>query len=760
MKLNIKFKQWMALLLAVVAVSFAACSDDDDDAVSGQVVFEAFGPSPALRGSDLTFIGRNMDQVTSVILPEDIEITAIEVVSNEKIKVTIPQNAGVGYVKLQTPNGTLTSKTVLSYIEPISISSIAPNPVKAGQTLTIEGDYLNLMHKVIFADGVEVMSKDFTKWERASIQLVVPREAQTGTITLADTAAIPVELESEQELAVVLPSVASVETFADKKPADAIEVAGADLDLVEHIVLANSDTIDFTVEENTISFVLPEGTTDGTINMIAYSGVHVPVAEVTMAVPTELVAAPVVDLRNGDLITVSGANMDLVTTVAFPGVANAVNPESVAADQITVLVPEGAISGTVILNTASGNTAGFEIETQKPAVSAYNPDPVSAGNELIIEGANLDLVVSVTFAGDQTVEVTPASATSLTVAVPVDAESGELVLTMANGETVTAPLLTVEKPEFCYVPVLPDAETEINAGTVLTLDVKNEDKLTDVKVNGTTTQFILEGTKLYVLIPNDAGGQTDLQLVSSNGDITYQLDVIGSSTKETVVYQGPLSLTWGDGGRVFVSDAAFEGVSAGSILKIYFTQNDNWGQAQINNGGWAVIPFAELNNDGYMTTDTYGDKAVSEQELVLTQDVLDNITANASSGNALIIQGSDWIISKISIITSAAASETIWEGEQAMGNWASWVQLSADLFATAKVGKTLTLTIKDQDAGVDYWQVAVKNGSSWGDIQIFDVAQDATTVEMPITADLLAVMQDVGLIFSGYSYTLTKVEIK
>jgi hypothetical protein len=760
MKLNMKFKYGVALLLAFVAITFAACSDDDDDSASGQVVLEAYGPSPALRGSSLTFIGKNMDQVTGVVFPDNLEVTDIEVVSSEKIKVTIPQEAVEGYVKLNYANGVLTTKTLLGYIEPVSISSISPNPVKAGQTLTIEGDYLNLMQKVIFADGVEVMSKNFTKWERASIQLVVPKEAQTGTITLADTATTPIELESETVLQLVLPSVTEVSALNDMKPLDEVSVDGADLDLVQYVVTANSDTIDFSVADNTLSFSVPEGTTDGTVNMIAYSGIEVPVAQITMAVPTELVADPATGLRAGDLITITGVNLDLVTTVGFPGVESAVTPASVAAEELTVEMPDDATSGDLILNTASGNTSTLAIETQKPEVTSYNPSPVSAGDEVTLEGTNLDLVTSVTFAGDQTVAVSPSSATSLTVTVPIESETGNVVLTMANGETVETSSLTVNQPVFCYVPVLPDAETEINAGTLLALEVKNEDKLTDVQVNGSSTQYILQGTTLYVLIPEDAAGDTDLTLISSNGEVTYQIDVIGSSTKETVVYEGPLSLTWSDGGRVFVSDAAFDGVPAGSILKIYFTQTDNWGQAQINNGSWVPIPFAELNNDGYMTTDTYGDKTVSEQELVLTQDVLDNILSNASSGNAVIIQGSDWIISKMSIITSAASSEVLWEGDQAMGNWAAWVQLSADLFANASVGKTLSLSIQDQDPSATYWQVAVKNGADWSDIQIVDVAQDATSQDFVIDEDLLNIMQTNGLIFSGYSYTLTKVEIK
>ncbi len=755
MKLNTILNRWMIVLLALVAITFTACDDDDDEG-SGQVILEAYGPSPALRGSELTFIGRNMDQVTAVILPEEIEITNIEVVSNEKIKVTIPQDAEVGYVRLVTPDGEITSKTLLAYTEPISISGISPNPVKAGETLSIEGDYLNLIQKVVFTEEVTVKCANFTTWKRAKIELIVPKTAQTGIITLADTATIPVELEWETILQVTLPSVTSVAQLDDKKPGDVISINGTDLDLVEYVVLAGKDSIDFTVNGTELSFTLPSGTTDGEINMLAFSGVNVLIANVTMAVPTELIASPATDIRAGDIITISGVNMDLVTTVIFPGVTDEASPLSIETDKITVMMPDVAISGDLTLNTASGNTTTVIIATLKPEVTSYTPSPVSAGNNVTITGTNLDLVASVTFTGDQTVDVTPSSATSLTVTVPVDAETGELTLTMANGETVVCSSLTIEKPEFCYIPTLPGPETEINAGEILSIEVKNGNVLTDVLVNGSSTQFILQGSMLYVLIPDNAGGNTELTLVSSNGKVTYEIDVIGSSTVETIIYQGPVSLTWSEGGRAIIPISAFDGVSEGSVMKIYFEQTENWGQAQINNGSWAVIPFAELNNDGYLKTDLYNDKSVSEQELLLTKDILDNITNNAAYDNGIIIQGENWIISKVSLIPL----EIIWEGETPLGNWKKSIELSSGLFADVSEGQTLYLSIKDLDASVTYWQVALKKGSDWSDIKVVNLESGATSLEFEITSDILSEMQSSGINFMGYYCTITMVGIR
>jgi hypothetical protein len=653
MKFKNIYSRVILMMLVVLAVSFAACSNDDDNG-SGIVLLEAFGPSPALRGSQLTFIGKNLDKVTSVILPGNIEVTTIEVVSKEQIKITIPQNAKVGYVELIASGAKITSKTLLTYTEPISISGIALSPVKAGQTLTIEGDYLNLIQKVIFADKVEVNYEDFVIWERGKIEVIVPREAQTGTIILADTAAIPIELESEMELQVVLPSVAKTEDFTDKKPGDAITISGSDLDLVESVQLPNGNSVEFIVADGKISFTLPEDVSDGTIEMIPFSGVPVAIANIGVALPADLVVTPATDIKAGDQITIKGVNMDLVTTVTFSGVAIPVAPASKSATEINVTMPATATSGDLVLHTKSGKTASVLISTLKPEVLSYNPVSIAAGNEVILNGKNLDLVASVIFGGDKEVEVTSVSATVLNVTVPVDAETGKVALTMKNGETVECASLEVTKPVFCYIPVLPGSETEIKAGTILPIDIQNGDKLTGVQVNNVNVQYIFQGSTLYVSIPSNAGGKTTLTLISSNGTVSYNdINVIGNSTIEMVVYEGPIELS-GWSNNFSIPKTEFENVTAGSIMKIYYVAVAADPQIKFNDDDWKVI---ELTGDPNFSSQ-WGILSLpvdaTSYEITLTADILIRVSTYVAAWNnpaGTIIAGQNVTISKISIIT-------------------------------------------------------------------------------------------------------------
>lgn len=742
----------MAVFTATLALNLTAC-DDEENVKTNAVLLEAFGPSPALRGSKITFIGQNLNKVTKVILPDNIEITDIELINDGEIKVVIPQNAEVGYVKLIAGDVTLTSRSMLSYTEPISISKISPSPVKAGQTLMIEGDYLNLIQKVVFSENVEVKCQQFTTWERAKIELVVPAEAQSGIIILADTAAIPLELESETELQVVLPAVSAVSDLTGKKPGDVITIPGNDLDLVTAIELPNGASVPFEIKNNAIVFTLPEGVTDGAIVMIPASGVRVAIANIGIAVPAELIAQPAAGLRAGDELTVKGINMELVTTVKFPGVTEAVNTNSKTATEIKVTVPAKATSGDLVLNTASGKTASVAIATLKPDITAYNPASVAAGSDVELQGHNLDLVSSVTFGGDKTVDVTPAAADKLTVTVPVDAESGAVVLTMANGETITSPSLNITKPVFSYIPILPGKDTEINAGTVLSINIENGDKLNNVQVNGANTQYILQGSTLFVLIPANAGGSTKLKLISSNGEVEYTISVIGSGTTETVIMNELRDLgNWAgenNGGAFRLYKESFTDVPAGSVLKFYLTVPAA-GQMQINDAGWgqwdAIFEFNDLSQTTF--------------ELELTQAFLNKIltTDDGWSTTAVIIQGSNLIISKVSVITKGGGSsnESIWTGSQDMGNWSGYIQLSADKFASTKAGDVIQVkaTVSDDAQG------SLKNGSTWSQIadgtEYFTITGD---FELTVTSDILTQLKADGLIIGGKNYVATEVTI-
>ena len=650
---------WMMCLMLFSCLTFTACDNGDDEDTNqykGGISLNVFGPSPVSRGGVLRFLGSGMDKVTAVAISGCDDITDIEVVSDTEIRVTVPQTAQPGLVVLKTPKGDITTKTELTFTEPIALEAFAPAEVKPGSELTITGEYLNLIKEVIFADEVTVPADEFVSQSRQEIKVIVPDSAQTGKFILSDGAEIPNWIYSEGELEVTLPSVEAPLDLVDKKPGDVIRVSGENFDLVKKVQMPNGDEVEFTMtassEGDELTFTLPDNVSDGEVMVLPASDVKVVVATVVVATPSNVVAVPAVNLRGGDMITLKGTNMDLVTDVTFPGVEEAVGLESQNSTEIKVLMPAAAISGDLQLNTNSGKATAVSIATAKPENISYSAATVPAGEALTVKGVNMDVVSAVVFSGNVEVTVSDATATAISLTVPTTAETGALLLKMANGEFVEAPSLTIEKPVCAYLPALPD---KLVRGRIVELEIVNADKLTNVLLNEAAVQYINDAAKgvLMLNVPAELDGTYSLKLISSNGEIAYDVLVVAN---EETVWAGPLDISWGDGGRVLVPAVSFAKVTAGTVMKVYFDQKDQtWAQAQFNYGDWSGIAFS-LFDTTMVPTDIYGWSFESRvMELTLTQEILDNIQAKQGDCEdqinvGIIIQGSDLTFTKITIV--------------------------------------------------------------------------------------------------------------
>lgn len=415
------------------ALCFTGCEPEGDDLTV--IKLEVFGPSPALRGGELKFIGQNMDKVTAVIIPDGIEITEFVSKTSGELVLVIPQNAKPGELVLKTPQGDIKTKTPLSFSEPISLDNFSPATVKAADVLTINGDYLNLIAQVIFADGVAVDSADFISQTRYKIEVTVPIEAQTGKVIVSNGAEIPILVYSETELQVTLPVISSVSPIP-VKPGTPLLINGTNFQLVKSIEFFDAVVIDnFTINEakTQLTVAVPDNVKEGLLKLIAYSGVEVLTAtDLTLVGPavTSIAPSPV---KNGNQLTIQGSHLDLVTTAVFVGDVEGVI-DSKTATSLTVTVPLTAKAGVVVLNTLSGKTAQTAaINLVVPTITSIAPLSLTAGEDITISGTNLDLISKVIFGGEQSVDVTPVSSTSLVVTVPMTATSGKVTLQMANG---------------------------------------------------------------------------------------------------------------------------------------------------------------------------------------------------------------------------------------------------------------------------------------------------------------------------------------
>ena len=783
-------------LMLLSSLSFTACDDGEDENTNqytGGINLNVFGPCPVARGGVLRFLGSGMDQVTGVIIPGCDEITDIEVVSNEEIRVTVPQTAEVGLVRLNTPKGEIITKTEITYSEPISLESISPASIKPGNVLTISGEYLNLIKEVIFAEDVVVTS--FVSQSRKEIKVTVPAEAQTGKIIISDGAEIPNWIYSDVELNVILPSVAEVTDLTEKKPGDVITIEGSNFDLITKVNMPNGDEVEYTIADNKLTFTLPENISDGSIVAIPASGVEVVIATIGVAIPSEVVAEPATELRAGNVITLTGKNMELITNITFPGVAEAVALDTQTETEVKVTMPAAAISGDMQLNTNSGVSVPVAIATQKPEFASFASDAVALASQVTIQGKNMDLVTKVTFTGGAEVTEFTATETEVILTMPsMQVETGVLTLTMANGETVETASLTINAPEACYIPELPGEDAELKGGEVWMVEVVNGDKLTGVQVDGQDVDFIINGSKLYINVPQMANASSMVKLISSNGEIEYAVAFIPATEIKNSVWSGMVQLSWGVGGRVIIPASAFENVPAGARMVLCYEQVDQqWDQAQINYADWSGINFTEGDikvNQTLVPTDVYGwtfDKR--ETTLVLTQEILDNIQAKKgdiddenAKGVGILIQGSGLIFTQIRLEWEISLEQNISNCIVNQGDQSQVMPLPLGI-TWDDSGRFRILidkepSIKDMKlvagksvmyfyvTGTGQIQVNDGNWSSFTMIQEWNDAADKK-MELVLTQDMIDWLTGVksdgwsstGMIIQGDGFTLNKVTI-
>lgn len=780
----------MMCLMLVTSLSFTACNDDDFDTNQnrGGISLEVFGPCPVARGGELRFIGSGMDQINSVSIPGCDDITDIKVVSGREIRVTVPQTAEPGKVVLNHANGKITTLTDITFLEPISFdveNTFTPARVKPGQEVTINGEYLNLMKEVCFSfveglDSANVYAAEegaFIEHTRKAIKVIVPDNAVSGPVGVSDALAeIPNLIWSELELEVVLPSVAKAIDITNAKPGDLITIAGNDLDLVRKVVMPNEDEVEFTVSEDgkKLTFNLPDNASDGAVCVVPGSGVKVAVANIGMVVPTDMTHNCGEGLRAGEELIIKGVNMDMVVSVVFPGMEEAVEPTSVSATEVKVTVPETAWSGDLVLNLKSSATATLPIVIAHPDNVVFAPSPVPGGAELTITGKNLDLIATVVFEGGVTVEAKDATATELKIKVPFTAQTGMVHFILKSGEDIEAGELTVDLPTIAYVTEWPTEEDAVKGGEIMKVKIANEDKLTAVKVNGQEVQYILNGTDLYINLPITAGKGAKIVLVSGDEEFEGEFDVIPATEVENVIWIGLFSANWNGMDDLSWGKFDWSIVEVGWKLKAYFTfaEGAEYAQMRFGNGSWASLPDTDMGyNEG--NVDLFAEFPDGVAEVTITAAMKDALI----NQGGLVMTGANYILNKLTLWYENSLETPFYEGPVVIDGWGgfqdfAWKQDIIDnLISTWKAGQTFRIYYNTLTA--DTGKIKVGQGANWAGLDdlialpetdgegYFDCPAPNGVIAFQLTAGAIDQMvNNNGFILQGNGVEVTKLTIE
>lgn len=658
------------LVVALVGLSLTACSDGDDlstDQYGNEISLQSFGPCPVLRGGTLYLYGTNLDQIESVNLPGADPITAYEILQsgyNSKISIQVPaEKCEPGQIVLKTKKGgEITSVSPITYREDIEITkffvgSEGTMAGNVGDVVTIKGDYLNLMHGVIFAGSDTIKEAEFVGHDRYTIQVKIPAEARTGVITLTDTIKDGTSLETKEELTINTPEATPIKD-RNIKAGEILSIKGTSFDQIVSVKFegATVNAADFksqSVAEITVA--VPAKATDGTFYVVTKSGIEVPVGNIITVVPTQLVATPN-PVKNGAELTITGKDMDLITGIAFPNAA-ASQLNKVETTKVTATVPEDAQEGDITLSLANGKTVTVAYTLVKPTVASCTPAAITAGDKTIIKGTNLDLVASITFPGDveQTVEKFAAqNANAIAVTVPAACAGTGFKLNLKNGTTIEVKdALSIKAATDPAIASITPGEA--TAGSTITITGKNFQNIQNLyigsyKVNRytsrTNTEIVCQvpanaevGT--YKIVMEDPDGNKiegpEFKVVPAEKDIaTITTNMDNSAIKY------PYNFTWDDTGRfrIMKADLIKLGVKVGSKM-LFYKEAGATGQVQINNANWGGIDtVADWNGDQSCIVKVF-DAAMMEAV---------NSISDGWSDTAFILQGDLKNVTKIAIL--------------------------------------------------------------------------------------------------------------
>jgi len=312
-------------------------------------------PNPIKTGNVLTIEGTDFDLVDSLSFAGDVGTRKFVSKTTTKIEVKVPVNANKGVVKIFAFSGIgAESIDTLKLVAP-AITSISPNPVKNGATLTIKGTDLDLVSDVIFGG-----SKNGTinaGGSATQIVVTVPIDAAEGAVTFNTLANQSVQSAA---LALVKPAITDISP-ASVIAGDKVTIAGTDFDLVTGLTVGgiSIDKADFVSQTetqivvNTLTSCIP-GT--DIIVLTTTNGSQVKSTQsVTINTPnipavTSITPSPV---TVGNMISIVGTKLNLVESIVFKNnqgsTTKATQYGSRTETLIEVYVPSDALAGTVTL---------------------------------------------------------------------------------------------------------------------------------------------------------------------------------------------------------------------------------------------------------------------------------------------------------------------------------------------------------------------------------------------------------------------------
>ncbi len=317
----------------------------------------------------------------------------------------------------------------------VVLLSFGPSGVNHGDEITFFGQNLDKVTAIVLKPNVEIPKSSFKSVSSERINIIVPVTAEAGIVLLKTPQG---DIESKTILNFNVPVVIGSIT-AEAKPGTNITITGENINWIEDITfpsdlkILKDDFVSRSPTEVVVTVPMEAQTGFLIFTLGGTSGMTFGTEEqliVTLPAVTSL--APTL-LNHTEELTITGTDLDLITSIVFGGDITATTFVSQSETEIVVAVPVGAKAGTVTLKQASPIdivTTGT-ITIVLPAGTSVTPSPAVPGTDNItITGTNLDLIAELTLPSATPILASgfvSQSATQIVLAVPEGTKSGGIV---------------------------------------------------------------------------------------------------------------------------------------------------------------------------------------------------------------------------------------------------------------------------------------------------------------------------------------------
>ncbi len=321
----------------------------------------------------------------------------------------------------------------------VELLSFGPSGVRHGENIEFIGKNFDKVTSIALP-GVEVAKSEFVSQNQELIELTVPEEATEGKVILKTTEG---DIESKTALSFEVPvTIASVTPEA--RPGATITIKGDFMNWVEEVWF-NQDLMVDEFESQSISELVvrvPMEAKTGKITLLTGGTKPLTIEsenDLVVTLPSVSSLTPN-SIKHSDNLTISGSDLDLATSIKFPGGSEISDFVSQSKSEIVVTIPDNAVDGslTLVVPSLEEVVTTQEIQIILPVITDLSPSPVTPGDALTITGTDFDLIASITFPGGAVFsEFTSRSSTEIVVTVPDNAVNGSLKLTTIHDFEVT-----------------------------------------------------------------------------------------------------------------------------------------------------------------------------------------------------------------------------------------------------------------------------------------------------------------------------------